>query len=61
MGFGRRGDRVAGHDAMRRAAVGDDAEHDEPRGDEAIDRDKAGDRQADARPRLGAAVDVAAV
>ena len=57
----RGGDGVAGNDAMRGVAVGSDREHHEPRGDDGIDGGEGQDRQADPRPRLGAAVDIAAV
>ena len=57
----RRGNRVAGGAVPRRPAVGDDREHDEPRGNDAVDRRENEDRQADPRPRLGRAIDVAAV
>ena len=56
----RGGDRVAGHEAMYGVLLAT-AKHDEPHRDHGIDRGESENGEADARPRLGAAIDVPAV
>ena len=57
---GARGrDGVAGDDAMAVRLVGGDREHDEPHGDDGVDGGEGEDRQPDAGPRLGGAIDIA--
>ena len=57
----RRRDRVAGDDAVHGTAVGCDRKHDEAGGNDGIDHGEGENRQADPRPRLGAAIDLVAV
>ena len=57
----RRRDRVAGNDAVHGTPVRYDRKHHEPRGNDGINHGKGENRQADPRPRLGAAIDLAAI
>ena len=57
----RSGDGVAAADPMGAAALGDDAEGNQPRGDDQINDREGEDREPDPRPRFHVAVDLAAV